>query len=188
MKYKIIQPPFLNFRERSRKELREYDRWYHTIIQERLALLVECVRATTRFESWEPDHSPESLDRLGYWFEGQVETRFRTQEEIDAILARSPYPIDVPAEELTDKTFSLAYDVGFYISQCFIANYQNVKWTQVFGGKSNVDYGKPALAGFGGMEFEPVRMMIVLAYGISKGTKDGGQLREIYRIWARMVQ
>jgi hypothetical protein len=58
------------------------------------------------------DRSPESLERLGDWFAGNVETRTKTGEEIEAIKAKLTFPIDVPGEQLTNRTFSLAMDIG----------------------------------------------------------------------------
>jgi len=42
----------------------------------------------------------------------QVEIRRRTAEEADVIKAALPFPIPVPDKELTNKTFSLAVDIG----------------------------------------------------------------------------
>jgi hypothetical protein len=70
------------------------------------------VRETPGFESWQPDCTPASLDALGQWFAEQVETRSRTQGERQAINDRLVFQMDIPAEELTNRTFSLAMDIG----------------------------------------------------------------------------
>ena len=188
MSYQIIQPPFtLVFREMSKKELKAYYEWFHKVLPERIQILISAIKSTPGYESWEPDCSPQSLEALGEWFLGQVETRPRTQEEIDTIQSRSQFPINIPGEELTNKTFSLAMDIGMYVSQVFLKSHPSLQWSQPFGNKRFVDYGQPVLSGFGKMGFNPVRMMVTLAYSFSDRSKTGGRLREIYDYWSKLV-
>jgi hypothetical protein len=104
MAYAIIQPPFtLDFRNMSKKELRAYAEWFHHVLPERVAELTNAVKGTRGYESWDPNLTPESLGVLGRWFEGQVEARAKTGEEMGETNARLTFPIDVPNEELTNK-------------------------------------------------------------------------------------
>jgi hypothetical protein len=51
-----------------------------------------------------------------------------------------------------------------------------------------VDYGQPVFVGFtSNVLFNPVRMVITMAYGLAKDTKDGKRLREIYDIWSKKI-
>src|SRR5882672_8677920 len=121
MSYEIIQPPFtLNFSEMPRKELREYFHWVLEVIPQRVRGLAQAVRESEAGKHWESDFSAASLDILGDWFANQAETRLRTVEEIEEIEKRSRHPIEIPREELTNRTFSLAMDVGLYLSQVFL--------------------------------------------------------------------
>jgi len=88
-----------------KKELRRYYQWFMDVLPERIKELAAAVRETPGFESWQPDFTPRSLDALGQWFAGQVETRSRTQGELQAIRDRLVFPMDIPAEELTNRTF-----------------------------------------------------------------------------------
>ena len=83
--------------------------------------------------------TPESLNALGEWFATQIETRPRTQEEIDAFNAQTPFPIEHSGTELTNRTFSLAMDIGMYLNQVFLRNHPSLKWDQPLGGKRFVD-------------------------------------------------
>jgi hypothetical protein len=156
-------------------------------MRERIRILASAAKSTPGYEHWEPDYSPQSLEVLGEWFSTQVETRPRTQKEIDAIQNRSKFPISIPREELTNKTFSLAMDVGMYVSQVFLTNHASLEWAQPFGSKKFVDYGQPVLSGFGKMAFNPVHMMVTLAYGLISQAKTGKSLREIYDIWSKLA-
>lgn len=188
MSYSIIQPPFtLVFRDMSKKELEDYNNWFHKVMPERIQILIAAVKSTRGFEYWKSDCSPESLEGLGDWFLAQAETRPRTQEEIDEIQNRSSFPINVPSEDLTNRTFSLAMDIGMYVSQVFLKNRPSLQWSQPLGNKKFVDYGQSVLISFGAAPFNPVRMMVTLAYGLVCKSKSGKSLRELYDIWSNLA-
>lgn len=111
--YNTMQPPFtLNFAEMPKQELKAYVQWFQEITPERIEQLEATVQSSPGFENWRADFSPDSLDGLGKWFATQIETRPRTQEEIDAFNARAPLPINSSDSQLTNRTFSLAMDIG----------------------------------------------------------------------------
>ena len=189
MTYAIIQPPFtLKFREMSKKELKNYFAWFQDILPQRLNELTCAIHDTTGFEVWKPDFTPVSLELLGCWFVAQVETRPRTQDEIQEIASRSVLPIEIPENDLTNRTFSLAIDVGMYLSQVFLKPHQAVRWDQPLGNKNFVDYGQPVLIGFGTVPFNPVRMLVTLSYGVVSKKDSGKSLRDLYDIWAKMIE
>ena len=189
MSYETIQPPFtLKFREMTRKELEDYFDWFQKVLPQRLDELTKAVKQTSGFANWQPDLAPASLDLLGDWFTSQVEMRSRTHDEIEEIESRSVYPIEVPGEELTNRAFSLAMDIGMYLSQVFFRNQPNLRWEQPFGNKKFVDYGQPVLAGFGAVPFNPVRMLVTFAYGVASKKEGGKGLRELYDIWSKLIR
>ena len=171
-----------------KKELHRYYQWFLDVLPERVNELAEAVKQTPGFETWQPDYTPASLDTLGEWFSGQVETRNRTQEELKTIKDRQAFPMDVPSEELTDRTFSLAMDVGMYFSQVLMKNFPALKWEQPVGNKRFVDYGQPSLTGFGPVTLNPVGIAVTFAYGLASKTKIGKRLREVYNYWAQRVK
>ena len=184
MGYTIIQPPFtLKFREMPKKELEAYRDWFHAIAPERIDELSKSVKTTPGFQSWKSDRSPESLDLLGVWLDGQVELRKQTAEEVEAIKDRLTFPIDVSDEELTNKSFSLAMDVGMYFGEVILTNLPGTRWDQPLKSKSFVDYGQPVIMGFGTVPLNPVRIMVMTAYGISRDQKS--RLRDLYETWMK---
>ncbi len=188
MTYQIIQPPFtLKFREMSRNELDDYFRWFMGVIPGRIDELARAVQTTPGFEDWQPDYTSASLDSLGEWLSRNVESRPRTEEEIQETVLRSSFPIGDPGEELTNRTFSLAVDTGMYLSQVFLKTHPSLRWSQEFGDKQFVDYGQPVLAEFRPSPFNPVRMMVTLAYGLVRKTKDGRRLRGLYDYWIKNI-
>lgn len=185
MTYSTIQPPFtLQFPEMSKKDLIAYAAWFHDIIPARIAELTRAVTSTPGFEGWEPNATPESLDDLGRWFEGQVEMRKKDAEEIAEARAKLTFPIDIPDEQLTNRTFSLAMDMGMYFAQVVLENLLGTRWDQPLRSKKFVDYGQPVIMGFGTVPMNPVRLMVVSAYSAAR--KKRVDLGTLYDTWARM--
>ena len=185
MDYPIIQPPFpLELRERSKKELEVYRAWFHQVSSERVAELTRAVRNTPGNEEWEPNATRDSLEPLGRWFEGQVETRKKTREEIEETRSKLTFPVEIPEEELTNRTFSLAMDIGMYFGQVILKNLPGTRWDQPLKNKKLAEYGQPVIMGFGPVPLSPVNVMVMTAYAISR--QKPARLRELYDTWARM--
>jgi hypothetical protein len=187
MAYSIIQPPFtLVFREMTKPELKGYFDWFAEVTPERIAGLEAEVRRAPTHSTWRADFSPESLEALGEWFAGQVETRAKTAEEINEVKSKLTFPIDVPGEQLTNRTFSLAMDIGMYFGQVVLKNIDGTKWEQPLRNEKFADYGQPVIMGLGSVPLNPVRIVVMLAYGIMRKKQGSGRLRELYDTWAKM--
>ncbi|WFR97600.1 hypothetical protein [Rhizobium tumorigenes] len=124
---------------------------------------------------------------MGKWFAAQVESRPRTQQELQQIESRLSFPMEIPADELTSRTFSLAMDVGMYLSQVFLKAHSSLRWDQPFGSNKSIDYGQPVLVGFAMRSFNPIRMLVTLSYGIVSKQRDERSVRELYDIWVKMI-
>ncbi len=189
MNYSVIQPPFtLKFREMPKQELKAYFEWFSTILSERIATLEAEVRRATAHDFWRADFSPQSLEGLGEWFAGEVKVLAKTHEEVEAIEAKLAFQIEVPGEQLTNRTFSLAMDIGMYFSQVILKNLRGTRWDQPLRNEKFADYGQPVIMGFGSVPLNPVRIVVMLAYGIANKKQTGGRLRELYDTWATMKQ
>jgi hypothetical protein len=189
MTYEIIQPPFtLQFTDMLKSELNAYFDWFQNQISKRVAILESAVRGSVQYKDWSADFSVESLNLLGEWYAAHVETRARSSDEKEKIEQALTIPISVPDQELTNKTFSQAMDVGMYLAGVFKKEFPGLRWNMSLKNKKYVDYGQPVLIGFkGDVPFNPVRMMVVLAYGIAKKTRSSRSLRELFDIWAQLV-
>jgi hypothetical protein len=185
MPYTIIQTPFtLKFREMPKPELKSYYAWFMQVLPERVVGLELALREAPSHGAWRADLTPDSLIPLGEWFASQVEVRKSTQEELDEIKAGLAFPIEVPEEELTNRTFSIAMDIGMYLSQVVLKNLPGTRWEHALQNKRHVDYGQPVLRGFGVVPMNPVRIAIVLARQLSSHTDTGAALRATYDTWA----
>lgn len=188
MNYSIIQPPFtLQFREMPKADLKAYFNWFLSQIPVRLPILELAVKETSGFENWSADFTPASLKALGEWYAAQVETRPRSQEELAEIKQNLSFSVPISDRELTNKTFSLAIDVAMYLSEVLKRNFPSLRWDLILKDKRYADYGQPVLIGFGSVPFNPVHIMIVLAYGLVNKTKSGARLLELYNYWSSQV-
>jgi len=186
--YDGVQPPFIEkFKAMGKKDLRPYFQWFLCKIPDGISELVGEVRRVHIYEDWQPDCTPDSLDLLGEWFSQIVETRQRTYLELEELRYNSPFPVDISTEELTDRTFSLSVDMAMYVSQVFIRSFPSLRWDQPFGSKRFISYGQPVLIPFDCGEFNPVHMMVTLAYGLVAKRKTGARLRAIFDIWSTKV-
>jgi hypothetical protein len=172
----------------SKKDLKDYYQWFINAVPKGINELAEAVQQTPGFETWRPDCTPASLDSLGEWFANQVEKRERTEDEIQKIKDGLTFPMEIPQDKLTDRTFSLAVDIGMYFSKALLKNHPSLQWNQPLKAKLHIDYGQPVLVGFGAMAFNPVHVMVTLAYGLADKEKTGQRLRELYDIWSKKVQ
>ena len=191
--YPIIAPPFtLEFREMSKKELKAYCNWFIDQIPLRVAILERTVKNTPGFEDWEMNYLPTSLDKLGEWFALQAEKRERTEDEIQEAYNKLSGPFKdihmISKWELTNKTYSIAIDIGMYVSQVFLKTFPSLEWQFTLKGrKDHIDYGQPVLAGFGKMAFNPPQIMIVLAHGLVNKKRNKYRLRELYETWKKYI-
>ncbi|MCK5125752.1 MAG: hypothetical protein KAR42_05810 [candidate division Zixibacteria bacterium] len=190
--YSIIQPPFtLKFSTMTKQEVKDYCQWYMDQIPIRLEILFNTIHASRGFEEWKPDYTPDSLNMLGEWFASQVETREETQDEIRKMYEDSPdwfKSVEIETWQLTNRTFSLAFDIGMYVSQVFLKNHEKLKWKFITSGsKRYAEYGQPVIYPFGKRDFNPTGMMYTQAYGLADETYNGGTLRKTYDIWCKMI-
>lgn len=191
MKYEMVRPPFtLDFPNMSREEARDYLSWFLEQIPIRIRVLEQAVQSTPGHGEWQADCSPESLDRLGRWLYEHVETRKRTKKESKEIYGNAPdwfRSVEIENWELTNRTFSLAMDIGIYLSQVFEKNLSGLKWTMVTKPKNDVDYQRPVLSGTGKLQLNPVRMLVVLAHSLADDTRGPEGLKELYDIWVGLL-
>jgi hypothetical protein len=191
MPYSNIQPPFtLEFREMAKEDVKAFGNWFLDIMPSRLAILAAAVQETRGFKKWKPDRTPASLGALGKWFAQQVETEPSTAEEIEEIRRNLVFPIDIPEDDLTIRTFSLAMDIGMYLGEVVVSNVPGAKWQQLrTGTKNDADYGYVLIVMPKALlPMNPVSLAVTLAYGVARGRRGADALAELYEIWTNRMK
>ncbi|WP_157683025.1 hypothetical protein [Burkholderia ubonensis] len=180
-------PVTMAFISMTKAELKKFYEWFMLNLPYCIEELMQLVRTTPGFEDWYPDCTPDSLGTLGAWLERKVQRRDLTAEEIKSIRAGLTRPIEIAEWDLTDETKSLALYVGMYYGEVALKNNPMLKWEQQMGNKRLADFGQPVIIGPGIVPINPVRIANSIAYGLVDGTKKGGQLREVYDYWEKLV-
>ena len=173
----------LNFAETPVPELRAFYRRFVAAVPERILALAAEVRL--EYPDWTADSSKQSFVDLDAWMKNHVATRRRTPHEVALIESDSPYPIDVPREDLTEATFSLASDCGIYLAQTLLKRHPHLHWDLPLGTKRFIDYGQPVLAGFGReVVMNPARIGETLCYTIASGQPPLGGIVKLLERWS----
>ena len=187
MEYEEVLLPFtVPVQQLSKAEARQYAVWYREQMPTRIAVLERAVRSTSGYEKWQADKTPESLFMLGKWFREQVETRLKSQEELDRERAEAGerWTDTVGVHTLTYRTLSIAYDVGMYLSAVMLRALPQLHWKLIETSRRDSDYHQPVLIAPGKPEtMNPVSLARVAAWGLVDGQRDDKVLYELYRIW-----
>lgn len=186
MTYEIATPPLDRALDTStRKEVLAYSEWFLAALPTRVEMLQKEVAATRGYTSWRADCGVESLERLGRWFESQVESTASPTEPSPsdaAVLELSVEDLEALESGLAVRTLSLCLDIGMYSGQVLVKNVPGAAWKQEFGGVSSADYGHVVVCVKGPLSCNPFRLMTVVAYRVASGARaDLSGLYEISR-------
>jgi hypothetical protein len=185
MKYQLACVPRTadEYRRLSLPELGNYYDWFLGSRQERMTALNWAILESSTLRDWNPDLSTDSVASAGQWFATQVEVRPRTIQEIKILRDTFLPGVGVSDFELTDRTFSLAFDLGVYFGESLRSAYPHLQWKQVLDDKLYVDYGQPVLGGFGRVPLNPFRIAVTFAYGVAGKKQRGDRFLELYLHW-----
>lgn len=183
--YELIKLPVkARLREMNDEESKLFLDWVLSNQYKRIEMLVSYINATSD-KYFGADFLPESLKPLGEWFSKMIDVRPKTDEEIRSEKEELPEWVhyQIGDTELTEKTYSLIFDIAFYFGQVFLRNHPQVTWQIHKGGKTNIDYNQPVLTGFGKTHLNPIRIVDVATRDLRSGDTD--RLYELYTIWTK---
>lgn len=185
--YEVIQLPLpLNRLDAvARPELESFGRWFVDVIPSRISMIEAAVRATEGHESWRAALDPPSLRTLGLWFEGKVAARPKSEEELREAKAQLAFSVDVPEQQLTNETLSMAIDIGMYLGETVVRNADAARWQQSLTSRTMADYGRMVVVGLA-LPMDPVRILTTVAYGIVRRAKPANLLK-LYESWTSRV-
>ncbi|MBB3661003.1 hypothetical protein FHX15_006275 [Rhizobium sp. BK650] len=174
---------------REKKEVDAFFSWFMSILPACLDEVIASVRKTEGFADWQADYAPESLLRLGDWYEMQVKTRPYTPEEMEYMKRVMRFdenrPIDFEHWTLTNETLVTSVKVGMYFGEMLRRRLPFMEWKpcKLVHGKNkkpSIDYGQPVLDGPKVIQLNPVRISQAVAFGIARGSKRGRDLHETF--------
>ena len=122
-------------REMSLKEAKEYFKWFHSIIPQRLEVLINQVKE----DNINLDYSRDSLSKLYKWF---IQNVFFGETKIKDLDGNDSYAI-------SGETYCICIDISIYFSECLIRNTGGrLFWDVNKGSKNYADRHMPVVAGF----------------------------------------
>jgi hypothetical protein len=186
-KYRNITFPFPGtVEELSKDDAKQYFDWFLQQIPSRIYQLSGYIIKSVNFLTWIPNNTPESLVPLGQWFSRKILTRDLTPnelQEINAKMGKLQGVVPIPETDLSHESFSLAIDIGMYLSQVLLNNVPSLHWELIVKPRNSLFYNHPVIKSTGKMICDPVHLSIVYAYGLINGTCQAERLKEIYEIW-----
>lgn len=186
MSYQIINnlPIDFIFNDKSKNELIQYAKWFDTNKEQRLKQLIEAVRTTKGFESWEADFTPTSLKRLGSWVKKHIKTEKISEELYKQKRLSIPKYISISDWDLTNETYSILIDTGIYLGEVFIKNHNHLKWEQFFSKiKNDTDYGHMVIKGFGKDRLNALRVAYIIGLKMVDNKADEISIYKSYKTW-----
>lgn len=171
-------------------------------VNERIAALELCVRATPGYESWRADGSDESLARLGEWFLVAVPRRAPTPEELELLSGVKVLNPDLPPAIIEDlqrmpTTRSWVYvddalarsvllDIGLYMARCLLQIRPDLQWSRSRN-KRDMEYNMPVLTAFG-LNFNPFWVPANTAARMCDGREDHLEFLRAFKVYERMTR
>lgn len=186
-------PPFTfsSFQSLRPKQAKEIFQWYVNDIPARLEQLQKYLDEETGGEI-QLTKKPETLGPLWNWFSNTIETRKRSESELQEELKAVPNwlhsTVIANDEKLTFESLAVGMDIAIYFAEVFISNHTDVYWGYFVRPKSRVSVNEPVLLGFAhGMDLNPRRIVdTVMWQYVQKKSNDG--LLEAYQVWEKFLK
>lgn len=151
--YKKVEIPEFSanksFSDFSKKETREYFRWFEGIKEDRLEYLISEVNKDCSFLIL--DYSKDSILGLTKWILSKIELEPVSKMELKQFkenLQKTPLLTDVissPIKSLSQDFISIAFDVGLYFGETVVKGSNNHKWGYSLNPKSYIHYAQPII-------------------------------------------
>lgn len=192
MEYSLMQPPFeiKPFKEMTKKETQKHYEWYIGNISNRIEMLRNAFEVTNGGNKEDLDLTPDSLVKLWNWYITKVEIREKTKDEIDSEKSKLPEWIskNISNQKISIGWMSIAMDISIYFAECFINQFNTVKWGYVSKPNNLAYVNKPVLVGFKtSVELDATNVVRNLTLKVANGEKDPEALFKLYKIWAQYV-
>lgn len=184
--YQIINnlPIDYEFSSKTKDELKLYGIWFKENKDNRIKHLIETIKATSSFEDWNADFTPNSLKELGRWFYENLETVKLTEEQYLNKRLQIPDYIQIDDWDLSIKTRSIIVDIGFYFGEVFIHTHKGLEWKQYFSkNKKDVDNGHMIIPKFGKLELNPILVIMSVGWGLARKKDNENRLYDLYKVW-----
>lgn len=191
MKYQLMESPLKgkDFVDFTKKEAKIYFEWYLSEFDNRMEQLDRYIKATSN-KVVQLDYTVESLIPLWDWFEDNIFSNPRTEEEVAEEMTGKPEwmrPWIAESQKIELITWAIAMDIAIYFGEVFRKNNSGIKWGHVTKPKSHVSYNRPVLYGFVGNVAFDTRLIVKTCTRKSTIERDSERLFNLYYKWIRNI-
>jgi hypothetical protein len=185
--YILVEIPLIKpFSEMSTRELRAFFDWFVSQVPERIEALKCAIGEIGAADDVVLDGTRESIAGIGEWMAKNMQA-YKIPVAAEEIPSRLKFGLGLDTYRLDSLSFSLAFDIGMYVSHVMMSRYRQLYWEQDVKRKKYADYGYPVISGFGKVSFNPTTMMHTHAIGLIDGSRSGKGLLKIYDVWVAYI-
>lgn len=187
-----------SYNDLTKKQADDKFKWFLAQIPEHVSYLIKNCSKDMGLSEGALDYSDGSILPLWTWFVKYGEVRPYTREERieKERLFGHLGPSMVGSKCLTYETELMVQDIGLYVAEVFLHNYDVVKWDYVRKPKSDMFFQNPVITGFLDTNyqpafrpfFQPIHMAGVQAARMIDDTATPNDLLNIYKLWAGYAQ
>lgn len=189
--YPLISPPFLISESTTKREAKEYYRWFLSIMSERIQVLETYVRNSHKklFPNWQADCTPASFAVLGEWFVYHASKMDVPKMYLDMAKQNNTLLSHVEIENwsLSEQSISLSMDIGIYYGEALRSYSHDLYW-DIHPSRSKyfIDYHQPVLIHRTEQldhlqTFNPIRAVEGFAYQLVSSDCSPQQLGEMFQ-------
>lgn len=179
-----------SFDDFTKEEAKQYFDWYVAQSDVRIKQLQRYI-VETGMSGIVLDGTIESLIPLWKWFEGNIRTEKKNEEEIEAALVGQPewvHPyIRAIDWKLTVLTQALAVDISIYFAKVFIDQNPGIKWGYYTKPKNREYVNRPVLLGFVNNIVMDPRLIVFNCCLDSVEEKKETRLSNIFNAWVKNI-
>ena len=187
----MIPPINKSFNDFSTKETKQHFEWYVAQSDTRINQLQSYIIKTGSPEVI-LDGTIESLIPLWQWFEGNIKTEKKTEEDMEAELVGRPEWIHSEIRKIDWKftvlTLAQAVDISFYFAKVFIDHNNCIRWGYYTKPKNRSSVNRPVLLGFrNNLDLDP-REIVIVCCRKSLEEKKETRLLDVYNFWVKYIE
>jgi len=198
IKYDILVPPLgLDFHNMTPKQAEESFGWHIQKIPERVEYLRNRCSKDLAVSANDFDFSPKSLVILWRWFLESACIVKTTKDELKQMRENFGQFGEsfINKEKLSVVTEYIIRDIGMYLGEIYVRNYQSIRWSFYIKPKRDFFVNRPLLTGFIDKNynppfkptFEPAHMVGVQAANLFDKTQKETDLYNIFMKWLEYV-
>ena len=197
IEYDFAIPPYgTDYYHMSAETAKKYFQWFQAIIPERMQYLQQRFCRDSGVHSDVFDYSANSLIPLWEWFCGIAVVVPTPDDELEIMRQKATVfgKSYINYTKFSVGTKYVMRDIGIYLGQCFVKQYEPLSWTYFTKPKNNINVNQPIITGFwvtgkyeGAANYNPLSAVRGRAANIFEHKQNANDLYETFVKWERYI-